>query len=350
MAKQGILNKKNKSVNNFEKYMNGKPYSATTSNISKVMSDVSVHKCNICNLTIMGSNDPKDFFVKSFSMIYSGNDYYIPICRKCISTLFNNYLKSLQDEEEAFERICMHLDLYYNKSIVDIVNNKCKSPDKMQYYLRTVNLAQYSDKTYGDTLLERKDKSLQDEIDNMARENIENVNNKLKFFWGSGFEPEEYAWLENKLDEWKSKNECQSMAQETIFKNICLLELQINEAIIEGEKTESLYNQLNNFMSAANIKPSQKNENAFSDSQTFGTLIEKWEQTDPIPESEPSGLAKYISVWFLGHLCKMLGIKNEWQELYDKEVEKYTCYPPNLNDAEESSVSYEDIFGGVESD
>ena len=69
-------------------------------------------------------------------------------------------------------------------------------------------------------------------------------------------------------------------------------------------------------LGSANLKPVQNNDNALADSQSFGTLIKKFEEEKPIPEPDPEwkdvdGIVKYITVYFLGHLCKMIGIKNK---------------------------------------
>ena len=79
------------------------------------------------------------------------------------------------------------------------------------------------------------------------------------------------------------------------------------------------------------MKPSQKKQDeaidtAF-DSNPFGVGIRLYENSKPIPEPDPElqdvdGIIKYISIWFLGHLCKMLGIKNTYCKLYEQELEK----------------------------
>ena len=66
---------------------------------------------------------------------------------------------------------------------------------------------------------------------------------------------------------------------------------------------------------------------------TFGTLIKKWENEEPIPEPDPEwadvdGIGKYIRIWFLGHLCKMLGIENEFSKEYEAEMAKFRVELP----------------------
>ena len=96
-------------------------------------------------------------------------------------------------------------------------------------------------------------------------------------------------------------------------------------------------NAYQNLLGSANIKPNQTNENALADQNTFGTLIQKWETEKPIPEPDPEwkdvdGILKYISTWFLGHLCKMMGVKNSYSKLYENEMKKYKVEKPQYED------------------
>ena len=71
---------------------------------------------------------------------------------------------------------------------------------------------------------------------------------------------------------------------------------------------------LNNLLGAANLQPRQNVGNASTDSLTFGQLIERWEQEDPIliPEEyvDVDNLSKYIDIWFKGGLSRALNLDN----------------------------------------
>ena len=60
---------------------------------------------------------------------------------------------------------------------------------------------------------------------------------------------------------------------------------------------------------------------------TFGTLIKKWENEEPIPDPLPEWKEKdifeYVKIWFLRHLSKMLNLNNPYQEDYEKELKEY---------------------------
>ena len=89
-----------------------------------------------------------------------------------------------------------------------------------------------------------------------------------------------------------------------------------------------------------------------SDAQTFGTLIDKWENTRPLPEiderlKDVDKIGLYLDVFFRGHLSKMMGLKNATSNLYTKFMKKYTVNKPEYSDDSNSEVLFDTIFGGV---
>ena len=38
-------------------------------------------------------------------------------------------------------------------------------------------------------------------------------------------------------------------------------------------------------------------------------------------------IRKYVSVWFFGNLCRMMGKENPYQDEYDEEMAEYTVNP-----------------------
>ena len=61
------------------------------------------------------------------------------------------------------------------------------------------------------------------------------------------------------------------------------------------------------------LTPSSNSMDTFSEAQTFGTLIQKYEEERPLPKIDPEledvdKIGLYIDVFFKGHICKVLGI------------------------------------------
>ena len=86
-----------------------------------------------------------------------------------------------------------------------------------------------------------------------------------------------------------------------------------------------------------------------AEQNTFGTLIRKWENEKPIPEPDEEwkdvdGIVRYITVYFLGHLCKMMGIKNSYPRMYEAEMAKYKVEKPEYEDDDEAL--FDAVFGG----
>lgn len=83
---------------------------------------------------------------------------------------------------------------------------------------------------------------------------------------------------------------------------------------------------------------------------SFGEWIRKWENSRPIPEPDPElqdvdGIIKYIDIWFRGHLCKMLNIKNSRTKLYDDTIEQMRIERPEYEEDDDETM-FENIFGG----
>lgn len=314
-------------------------------------------RCNKCGMTALISNAAKSAkFPISFSEINKGNNGRLPVCKACMDELYEKYYAGLHDEEQAFRRVCMKYDIYYSKAIVDLALSNSKPKQRMSYYVNKTTNAEFANKTYDDTINEEQAvNNTISTFDDLYDKEKHSVSEESVKFWGFGFSPEDYEYLDNKYVEWTTSYPVQAKAMESIFQKICMMELQILKGIQNNEKIDALYNQLNNFMNAAGIQPKQNSENTLSDTASFGVLIKQWEDNDPIPEPDPrykdiDGIRRYISVWFLGHLSKMFGFKNEWSQLYEDEIKKYTVKDIDYSEENVNSVSYEDLFGKGDSD
>lgn len=143
---------------------------------------------------------------------------------------------------------------------------------------------------------------------------------------------------------------------EAIIRQLCSLELDINRDRAAGRSVDKNVNTLNTLLGSAKLKPTQKKEDADAsiDNTPFGVWIRRWENQRPIPEPDPElqdvdGVVRYISIWYLGHLCKMLGIKNTYCKLYEDELAKMRIERPEYDD-EDDETMFNDIFGVSDSD
>lgn len=276
----------------------------------------------------------------------------MPYCKKCLDKFYHGYLDKYKKlgyanpEKKAVERICMVLDLYYSDKIFDSAV-KLSGTDKMSntpfiyLYIKQAKIYQYRTKNY-DTTINDKYSAAKDKESVMGLytdddgNKSEVIKSSIRLF-GNGFEDDEYVWLKEQYDDWTARNECNTKSQETVFKNICLTELQLLKATRAKEDTKDLAVQLQKWLDAGKLQPKQNAGDVVSDAQTFGTLIDKWETTRPIPEvseelADVDNIGKYIDVFFKGGLARSLNLDIEYSEAYDEYMQKYTVNKPEYDE------------------
>lgn len=303
-------------------------------------------------------------FSASHSPLFRASNGYMPICHACMDDLYMDYREKLGDEATAMERICMKFDVYWNPEVYAMIDkHKASTISRVRQYLSRSNLVKYCNKTYDDTLDElyraelAAERDRQFMIDDDAKEAFaqsEAVITRADIdFWGFGYPNEFYAMLKNRYAYWtKDLPKPIDSAEEAIYRQICILEATINKNTIEGKPIEMTVARFNDLLGSVNRKPSQQKSEAdakFGD-LPLGVGIGLYENVRPIPKPLPEfedvdGIKKYITVWFLGHLCKMLGIKNTYCKLYEQELEKLRVDRPDLEEEDDEGL-FNEIFGG----
>ena len=193
--------------------------------------------CMRCN-KVFNSDD----FYNSDSEIYESIGK-IPYCRECLDKFYQNYLKNYERlgyqsvERKAIERICMMLDIYYSDKIFDsaVKESKVKTEATLfALYLKQVKLYQYRKKNYDSTIEDRykatKDgDSVMQMTQDQVAEKTADIKEATKFF-GSGFSDDDYLYLYEQYTDWTTRHECETKAQEEIFKQICFTQLELLKA------------------------------------------------------------------------------------------------------------------------
>lgn len=305
-------------------------------------------------------------YYKSNSLFYK-NTGKIPYCKQCIEKLYKYHFEKytnegcLYPEKKAIKRVCMTLDIYFRddvyNSAMDNVKKNNNNISPMGQYMRIIQLSQYNKKeeTYEDTITEEEQRAfnkvvvLDDDI-----EDIE-IDKKTAEFFGKGFDPEDYVFLKREYDDWTARHECKTKSQEEIFKDICFNRLQNLKALQRGEDTKDITASFQKLLDSGKLQPKQNSGDTMADNQTFGTLIDKWENTRPLPEideelKDVDKIGLYIDVFFKGHLSKMMGLKNGLSNLYTNFMKKYTVEKPEYDDDENSEILFDTIFGKPSSD
>lgn len=311
----------------------------------KVPASQSGGKCMCCGRVF---EVRRNNFSKTQSQWFMGNDGYLPWCNECREKMFEFYAKKYGDEDEAIERLAMMFDTYINDKVLASSEHSSASALKINTYMGRLNIRQYAGKSYDDTIDEKKKADLA-----AGKTSNTKVTQKMIKFQGGGLDEQDYLYLEDQYQNLITRHECKTAAQELLFKRIAkaLLNCEKADATGDTKKIKEANDNLQNLMGSAQIKPNQTNDNALAETNTFGTLIQKWEEEKPIPEpasewQDVDGIGKYFRVWVLGSLLKMFHLNNPYQAEFDEEMERYTAHKPEAieDDAADTSLR-ETIFG-----
>lgn len=321
--------------------------------------------------------DDKNFYT-TYSPFFE-NKKKAPVCKMCLGKLFDYYAKIykkqgiIQADEFSIRRICMTLDVYFSQDYVNkarvAMQRSIKNTPKEQstsdrklinFYMKLNNLSQNKSKDYENTIEEEwKEISEQHKVTTIIKSIVEEKDEKIKKatqFFGEGFSDEDYEFLQKEYDDWTSRHECQTKAQEEIFKDICFNRLQNIKALREGKETKNIASSFQQMLDSGKLKPKQNKGDTISETQTFGTLIDKWENTRPLPEidkelNDVDCIGRNYDAFVRGHTCKMVGVENAYSHLYSSELKKYTVNRPEYSDESDEEVIFDAIFGaGISKD
>ncbi|MGG4386452.1 hypothetical protein ABEX08_31170, partial [Priestia megaterium] len=222
-------------------------------------------------------------------------------------------------------------------------------------YLSSLNIPKYKGmdyfdgEMYGNTI--KKIEAPEEESE--ENEKIETEYDKVKLssedltmlasFWGRGYTREDLISLQSEYEEWTNRYECDSKGMETLIQEICQIRLDIRNRRANGEKVDTQLKTLQDLLGSSNLKPVQETGANAVEQESFGTLIKKYENDRPIPEPDEKWkdvdkIGKYIRVFFLGHLARMLNLNNQYKDEYWEEVNQYTVQEPVNEDEEGDEI------------
>lgn len=293
---------------------------------------------------------------------YSDKKYasgLFPICKKCLIGMACDYDKKTNqytDNREKTMKVLEMMDLPYIDSMYQSALTSCAEDvqDKHRntawsHYITVIkSLPNWRGKGWADSELPA------DQLEEEVKINNKTLKNAIKRF-GPGYTNEDYMFLENEYQDWITRYECNTKAQEAAFERLSFKKWEINNATKKGLPTKDLDKTYQEWLGTANIQPRQTSMDANADAQTFGTLIQKYEETRPLPEIDPEledvdKLGLLIDVFYRGHASKMLGLKNTFSHLYERFMKKYTVNKPEYDEDEDSETVFEKVFGSIEDD
>lgn len=307
----------------------------------------------------------KGYFPVSYAVLHKGIGY-IPVCKECIDTMYNSYLAQCNDAKKAVRQMCRKLDLYWSDSVYEVVARKSTTRSMMTQYIAKINTVTYVGKSYDDTLSSEgtlwnfdapngagaitpvaevappPDEPREPEV------TIDDISEDVVAFWGSGYTPAMYLELEQRRSYWMSRFPQDvelDIGTEALIRQICSLELDINRDRAAGRSVEKSVTALNTLLGSANLKPVQKKQDDADTALTntpLGVWLYRYENKRPLPEidddlKDVNGIKRYVFTW-MGHLCKMLGIKNTYSKLYEDEIAKLRVEKPEYDGDDDETL------------
>jgi len=321
-------------------------YNALATDYNKIINN-DVLLCPKCNSWIKA--DTGFYYDKNYA-----TERY-PICKQCLMRQVEQR-KTDRDEpnetKESVQRVLMMMDRVYDdtfyeecvKGAKDEIKEKNRNSPFATYITALQSLPNWKGKTWKDSDFGNSEENVNNEVN----ENSRIVKAGRKRF-GKNYNPDDLYWLENEYSDWIARYSCESKAQENLFKILCQQELERENIRKNGGNTKDIDKSIQDTMNSLGIKPSQSNVEALADNACFGMLIDKWEQSKPIPEPEdefkdPDKIGFLIDVFFKGHLSAMMGLKNAFSNTYHNFMKKYTVEKPEINEEEEEAL-FNQIFG-----
>ncbi len=317
--------------------------------------------CFYCGKEYVDTN-----YYKSNSKFY-GNIGKVPYCKQCIEKFYQYYFDKytnegcLTPEKNAVRRLCAAFDIYYKEDAYNAAIDSARKRDMnitpMGAYMKMIQLSQYKGKSYDNTISDEEKENFSTNI-SADISNSRDVDEATMKFFGIGFSDEDYKFLKEQYDDWVARHECKTKAQEEVFKRICFKQLEILKATRRGEDTKNLDATFQNYLDTAKLQPKQNSGDTTADNQTFGTLIDKWENERPLPDideelKDVDKIGFYIDTFFRGHTCRMLNVKNAFSNLYSSMMKRFTVNKPEYNldeDDYDSEINFDTIFGDQSSD
>ena len=304
------------------------------------------------------------------SPLWKGNGGFVPFCKSCCEVIMQNLVNFYNgNEEHALRHICHLFDWYYDEmasymTAIQAVRGGSRAtlyPSKVSTRQVSLRGETYLDTVRDDYEFSKHIAKADDSAIVAGGSDADNddfvVTKEMIRVWGAGFTKEQYRYLEEEYKDWITKNVCNTKSQEEIYRNIVLAQLDIRTTRERGGKVADAQKALQDLMNSAKILPKQTADNIIADTQTFGTLLKKYEETDPIPEPEErwkdvDGIRKYVNTWFRGGLAKALKINgNDNVKLYEEavaEMNKYTV--TRKEDGSETNGVDTSIFDNAEGD
>lgn len=293
---------------------------------------------------------PRCGSVLSISSFYRDERYALrvfPICKECLANIASNSEGKKKGKEsiESIKKTLRLMDRPFKVDIYTRAYESCKEQNQgkrlfnvFTTYMNMLVLASFGDLTYDDS------DGDEDKISSGST-----VSEEIKQRFGKGYSDDDYLFLQKEYEDWCTRYECSTKAQEELFQSLAFNKLEKNKARLAGKPSKDLETTMNNLLTSANLTPRQNKADAFMEAQTFGTLIQKWEETEPLPELdeelmdvESIGIVTDIIVT---HAARTAGVDIKQSKNYQDFMEKHTVRRREYSEDSEADDIFDRLFG-----
>lgn len=276
-------------------------------------------------------------FYKSYSVMYkSTHDNRMTICKECVLNIVGEFKNQFQSELKGLYALCRMLDVLYDEAIYTSAKEQAATKDgnPYQYYFQKVlSLPQFANKTFLDSaqadlnLIDKQAGEVTISTDDIGVE----ITHETRMKWGN-LPDEDLLFLEYNYEQWVTRHQCESKAEEILFEEICHVQLDINKLRMSGGDTTKKVDQLQKLMQSANIRPLDQTAIAANENvMMWGTTVAAIEKHEPCEffseyrdkeYKDYMGYRKYFDNWVLRGLKNLLAGTKDFNIILDEEQEQ----------------------------
>ena len=234
---------------------------------------------------------------KSSKEFYLATDKFIDqngimsVCRECIGEIYVGQYNVEHSVERALYKCCRILNVLYTESAAQATVTQLKNKEKLGddltvfgiYKAKLLSTMRGSDSIDkgghgGDLTFQYENASMPERSDPVDFTGSESVIEQ----WGDGLTPDEYRFLEKTLAEWEKSYSHQNKAERFFMKQICLKELELENARKEGKSPDSILKSMQELLKNGALTPAQQTAASSGKGvETWGMFIKNIEETTP---------------------------------------------------------------------
>lgn len=254
--------------------------------IAPEFDDDRMHRCVCCgkDYKVQKSNFPY-----SRSPLFTGNNGYAPVCKRCVEKYYDQLVDFFTgNEEKAIERVCQIMDWYYLDDIWASTRKISADRSRVGAYPSKMGLPQWAKQgsTYLDTIRDRASAVVQsyDEFEDMQDQGETGITKRQIKQWGVGFEESEYKLLDEHYKSLKDSIDTNDIVQDTLARDLCEIKVQQVRARNKGDvdtfqKLTKLYQDT---LKSANLKVRTGDMASLNDAEAcWGNFIRDVERFCP---------------------------------------------------------------------